>query len=142
MPELPDHWPVIEEADARHPFRLVTAPSRTFLNSTFTETPGSQARERRPEILMHPADAEAHGFAGGQLVKVGNAQGAVSLHVRLFDGLRRGTVIAEGIWPNAKHHGGSGINTLTSAAAAAPFGGATFHDTRIWIEHGGPRTEV
>jgi len=36
---LPDHWDVIEEADAEHPFRLATSPARGFLNSTFTETP-------------------------------------------------------------------------------------------------------
>ena len=39
MPELPDHWDVIEEADAEHPFRLATSPARSFLNSTFNETP-------------------------------------------------------------------------------------------------------
>jgi hypothetical protein len=43
--------------------------------------------------------------------------------------------VAEGIWPNAKHSGGAGINVLTSAEAAAPFGGAVFHDTHIWIKN-------
>ena len=38
MPGLPDHWDVIEEADAAHPFRLATSPARNFLNSTFNET--------------------------------------------------------------------------------------------------------
>ena len=27
---------------------------------------------------------------------------------------------------------GRGINTLTSADSVAPFGGAAFHDTRVW----------
>ena len=45
MPSLPDHWAVIEEADEAHPFRLATSPSRSFLNTTFNETPSSQARE-------------------------------------------------------------------------------------------------
>jgi hypothetical protein len=44
--------------------------------------------------------------------------------------------VAEGIWPNAKHQGGCGINTLTSAEPAAPFGGAVFHDTHVWIRSG------
>lgn len=142
MPELPDHWRVTEEADAEHPFRLVTSPARTFLNSTFTETPGSQARERKPELLMHSEDAELHGFSCGQLVKAGNRQGAVLLHIRLFDGVRRGTVIAEGIWPNAKHRSGAGINTLTSAAAVPPFGGVAFHDTRICVTAVAPGIEL
>src|SRR5262249_48627641 len=41
MPILPDHAALIEESDEEHPFRLVAAPARQFLNSTFTETPGS-----------------------------------------------------------------------------------------------------
>ena len=30
--------------------------------------------------------------------------------------------------------GGEGINTLTSAVQAAPYGGAAFHDNHAWIE--------
>ena len=48
MPALPDHWGVIEEATEELPFRLATSPARQFLNSTFTETPTSLAKERRP----------------------------------------------------------------------------------------------
>ncbi len=45
MPALPDYFPAIEEADARHPFRLATSPARSFLNSTFNETPSSRSKE-------------------------------------------------------------------------------------------------
>ncbi len=133
MPKLPDYWPVIDHADDKHPFRLVAAPARTFLNSSFSETPGSRMREKRPEILMHPDDATAHALEDGQLVQVGNRQGGVLLALRIFAGVRPGIVIAEGIWPNDKHKGMAGINTLTSADAAAPLGGAAFHDTHVWI---------
>lgn len=136
MPALPGFWPVIDQSDADHPFRLVAAPARTFLNSTFAETPGSLAREKRPEILLHPDDIATHGFVEGELVTVGNERGSIRLHVRPFNGLRRGVAIAEGIWPNSKHEGNVGINTLTSAEASAPFGGAAFHDNRVWIKSG------
>ena len=48
MPSLPDHWTIIEEADEAHPFRLATSPSRSFLNTSFNETPSSLAREGAP----------------------------------------------------------------------------------------------
>ncbi|MFD1625188.1 molybdopterin-containing oxidoreductase family protein [Azospirillum griseum] len=131
MPAYPDHWAVIEAADDDHPFRLVTAPARTFLNSSFTETPGSQARERRPTLMIHPDDAAGQGLADGDRVEVANRRGAVILHVRLFDGLRRGVVIAESIWPNNAHQGGRGINSLTGADPVAPFGGAAVHDSHV-----------
>lgn len=57
MPDLPDHWAVIEQADQAHPFRLATSPSRSFLNTTFNETPSSQAREGRASVMIHPLDA-------------------------------------------------------------------------------------
>ncbi|MBC8050515.1 MAG: molybdopterin-dependent oxidoreductase, partial [Chitinophagales bacterium] len=135
MPPMPDHWAVTEEPDAAHPFRLVTAPARTFLNSSFTETPGSLKREGRPEAMIHPHDAASLGISDGDLVTLGNARGEVRLHAKLFDGVRRGVVIAEGIWPNKAHGGGAGINTLVGADASAPFGGAAFHDSHVWIKH-------
>ncbi|MCJ8144118.1 molybdopterin oxidoreductase family protein [Ancylobacter sp. A5.8] len=133
MPEWPDHWGVIEEATAEYPFRLVTAPARSFLNSSFTETPGSVAREKRPELMIHPQDAAGLGIAAGDVVRVESARGGVELHARLFDGLRRGVVVAESIWPNGAHRGGRGINALTGADPVAPVGGAAFHDNRVRI---------
>lgn len=133
MPKLPDHWAVIEAADAAYPFRLVTAPARNFLNSTFTETPNSQKREGEPNLMIHPEDAAACGLAEGDVALVSNPRGAVQLTVRLFDGVRRGVVIAESVFPNKSHKGGRGINTLTGADAAAPFGGAAFHDNRVQV---------
>jgi anaerobic selenocysteine-containing dehydrogenase len=54
LPEFPDHVELIESADADHPFRLATSPSRSFLNSTFAETQSSKSKEKRPELLIHP----------------------------------------------------------------------------------------
>jgi anaerobic selenocysteine-containing dehydrogenase len=134
MPALPDYWAVIENADAEHPFRLATSPARSFLNSTFTETPGSQKKEGRPTLMLHPGDAEKLGIAADDEVMVGNSRGSVYLHAVLFEGLVRGVVIAESIWPNAAHKYGRGINTITGADAVAPFGGAAFHDVKVWIK--------
>jgi anaerobic selenocysteine-containing dehydrogenase len=133
MPALPGHWNVIEEADVPHPFRLATSPARNFLNSTFNETPTSLARERRPEVMIHPDDAAAAGIAEGCEVVLGNPRGQVRIHARIFPGVRRGVLIAESIWPNDAYPDGRGINTLTGADPIAPYGGAAFHDNRVWI---------
>lgn len=133
LPAMPDHWEVIENADEKFPFRLATSPARNFLNSSFTETPDSRKREGRPSVMMHPDDAAMLGVEEGAIVTLGNARGRVRLHARLFAGVRRGVVIAEGVWPNDAHLDGQGINVLTGDDAPAPFGGAAFHDNRIWI---------
>jgi anaerobic selenocysteine-containing dehydrogenase len=139
MPTLPDHWAAIEDADDEHPFRLATSPARNFLNSTFTETPSSISREKRPEVLIHSDDAAAAGIVGGDEVVLGNQRGEVLAHARLYDGVRRGVLIAESIWPNDAHPDGRGINTLTGADPIAPYGGAAFHDIKVWIK---PRTSI
>ena len=134
MPTLPDHWGSIEAADDENPFRLATSPARQFLNSSFNETPSSIAREVRPELMIHPEDAAGLGVAGGDLVRVGNRRGEVKLHIKLFEGLKRGVVISEGLWPNSAFVDGKGINTLTGADPVAPFGGAAVHDTKVWVK--------
>jgi len=131
LPSLPDHWAVIEEADERHPFRLATSPARNYLNSSFTETPTSRAREGRPTVFVHPEDAAALGIAEGDLVALSNDRGEVKLHAKLFEGVKRGVLVAESIWPNSAYADGRGINTLTGADQAAPFGGAAFHDNKV-----------
>ncbi|HEX7883635.1 MAG TPA: molybdopterin-dependent oxidoreductase, partial [Afipia sp.] len=134
LPQLPDHWTVIEEADERHAFRLATSPARNFLNSTFNETPTSIGREQRPTVMIHPDDAKTLAIADGSKVTLGNERGEVRLHARLFEGVRQGVLIAESIWPNDAYEDGRGINTLTGADPIAPYGGAAFHDNRVWIK--------
>src|SRR5262245_42874190 len=140
MPSLPDHWAIIEQADQRHPFRLATSPSRSFLNTSFNETPSSKAREGAPSVLIHPLDAASLGIAEGDAVTLGNDRGETSLTARLFEGVRRGVLIAESIHPNRAHIGGRGINMLTGAEAVAPIGGAAFHDNKVWIKKMAPAT--
>jgi anaerobic selenocysteine-containing dehydrogenase len=133
MPRLPDQLDVIEAATPDKPFRLVTSPARRFLNTSFTETPGSRGREKRPTALIHPEDAERLGLADGDRVEMGNSRGAVTVHVRRFDGLLPGTVVVEGIWPSSDFEGGLGINTLVGDDPIPPFGGGAFHDTAVWM---------
>ena len=133
MPKLPDHWTSIEQADAEHPFRLATSPARGFLNSTFNQTPTSLGQEKRPTVMIHPEDAKPLGIGDGDFVLLGNGRGEVRLHAMLFGGVRRGVLIAESIWPNAAYADGCGINTLTGADSVAPYGGAAFHDNKVWV---------
>jgi anaerobic selenocysteine-containing dehydrogenase len=133
MPAMPGHAAIIDAADEARPFRMVAAPARTFLNSTFTETPGSLAREVRPSVLIHPDACVRLGLVEGARARLGNNLGSVVVHVRPFDGVQPDVVVVEGIWPNGAFEEGRGINTLVSADSGPPHGGAVFHDTAIWI---------
>ncbi|PYE87223.1 molybdopterin oxidoreductase family protein [Phyllobacterium leguminum] len=137
LPEFPDHWQAIEVADEEHPFRLATSPAHNFLNSSFSMTPTSLAKEIRPQLLIHTQDAVELGIANGDRVEIGNQRGELVLHAKVQDSQRRGVVISEGLFPNSTFERGEGINILTGADAAAPYGGAAFHDTKVWVRRAG-----
>ncbi len=136
MPPLPDHMDVLDEGDEAHPFRMVTAPSRTFLNTSFTETPTSAKREGRPTAKIHPDDCAALGLAAGDSVTIGNRRGKVRVAAEPFDGLQRGVIVVESVWPGSAFGDGVGINRLTSPDPGPPNGGAVFHDTAVWLTAG------
>ncbi len=56
MPRLPDHLALTDDVTPERPYRLVAAPSRQFLNTSFTEMPTSRAREVRPTALAPSGD--------------------------------------------------------------------------------------
>jgi len=74
------------------------------------------------------------GIVDGDAVTLANMRGKTTLIARLFDGVRRGVLIAESVHPNRDHIGGRGINVLTGAEAVAPIGGAAFHDNKVWLK--------
>ncbi len=133
MPRLPGHWPQIDATDGERPFRLVAAPARNFLNTSFTETPGSREREDKPCLLIHPEPCRRLGISEGTLVKIGNELGEVLLPAKPFTGVQEDVVVCESIWPNKDFPGSLGINALISADAGFPRGGAVIHDTAVWI---------
>jgi len=134
MPEIADYWDVIDQPDDVHPLRLVTAPARQFLNTTFTETPSSVRMEKQPYALIHPEDIQRYGLVHGEMITLGNALGEVSIEARQFNGVQPGTVVVESLWPNHQFVGGVGINALTSAEPGKPNGGAVYHDTAVWVK--------
>jgi anaerobic selenocysteine-containing dehydrogenase len=133
LPAYPDHFAIIDAGDADQPFRLIAAPSRSFLNTSFNNTPSSIAREGRPTVLVHPEVLAELGLRDGDRLRIGNRRGSVVVHARGFDGLQRRVVITEGLWPNHAFEEGIGINLLTSADPGLPRGGAVFHDTSVWL---------
>jgi len=134
MPSLPDHLDVINRTTRDKPFRLVAAPARNYLNTTFTETPTSRQKESRPNVLVHSTVCTQLGIAAGDVVRLGNGLGSLLLHSQPFDGMQEGTLIVESQWPNDAFIEGIGINALVSAEPGFPAAGAAYHDTAVWLK--------
>ena len=136
MPAVVDWMSDYERAGGEHPLKLVTPPARHFLNSSFTETPTSTAKEGGdgPRVLIHPETARAKAIADGATVRIGNTRGEVVLKARIADGQRPDTLVVEGIWPCDAFANGCGVNTLVGEDPVPPNGGVAFHDIAVWIE--------
>src|SRR5439155_15361633 len=93
LPPFPDHVAVIDEGDPERPFRVVAAPSRSFLNTSFNNTLSSVAREGRPTALVHPEILTGLQLGDGDPIRLGNHLGSVVVNARAFDGLQKRVVI-------------------------------------------------
>ena len=133
MPRIADWSPDYERSDPAHPYKLVCPPARHFLNSTFSETPTSVAREIGPVLRLHPAEAARQGIAAGARVRIGNHRGSVVLKTAFDAGQQLTTLIVEGIWPAEAFEEKQAINTLIGDDPVPPNGGAAFHDTAVWL---------
>lgn len=133
MPTLPDHWSVTDSESEHYPLRMVAAPARQFLNTTFTETQSSRTREGRPTLLMHSENLSQYSLVSDQRIQISSQCGSIVAHVKQFDGLQPGVVVMESIWPNSAFENGLGVNALVSAEPGYPNGGAVFHDTAVNI---------
>ena len=134
MPAIADWSGLYERADERHPYKLVCPPARHFLNSTFSETPTSIAKERAPCVRIHPDAATRESVTEGCRVRIGNDRGSVLLTATLDEGQQMTTLIVEGIWPADAFEEKRAINTLIGDDPVPPNGGAGFHDTAVWLQ--------
>lgn len=134
MPTIADWSDRYERADERHPYKLVCPPARHFLNTTFSETPTSIAKERAPCVRIHPDAAAREGLSEGCRVRIGNHRGSVLLMATLDAGQQVTTLIVEGIWPADAFDEKRAINTLIGDDPVPPNGGAGFHDTAVWLQ--------
>ena len=66
---------------------------------------------------------EALGAGDGQTLRLGNRRASLVVHAARFDGLQRGVVVVESVWPNRDFAEGIGINALVGAEDACVTGG-------------------
>lgn len=112
-----------DEASLGQPRQLcyISRRQRRKLNSSM-DCMGEKA-----DIILNPEDAAERGIDDGQMVRVHNARGEITLVAKLDDGMRRGvTSIPHG-------HGSANVNYLTSVESVDPLGGMV-HYSGIPIE--------
>ena len=120
------------------PFRLMTAPARYGLNSSFRERDDLRRKEERPLLQMNPADARAKGLADGDPAVAFNDLGEVTFTLRVTSGVPRGVVVSEGVWWLDQCPGARSVNALTSQRLTDQGGGSTFYDNTVDVRPAAP----
>jgi anaerobic selenocysteine-containing dehydrogenase len=137
---LPDYLPPYESPDgspelvARYPLSMISPPARNFLNSSFVNVESLRATEGRPHIDIHPADAAPRGIGEGDLVRVYNDRGSMTVRARVTDRAREGVVVGLSIWWRKLSPDGCNANQVTSQALTDLGGSATFYDCLVEIQ--------
>jgi len=117
----------------RFPLILLFSHSPNRIHSTFANLPHFKQIEPEPTVDMHPEDAESRRIVAGQLVRVHNDRGSVSLKCRLNAGLRPGViVISEGFWVKDFHAGDP--YSLTHEWVSPTSENYAFFDTLVEVE--------
>ncbi len=127
--ELPETAPALA---ARYPLILISSPRHYFLNTTFVNIE-SLRKQAEPECVMHPADAERRGLAGGTRVVIHNDRGHFTAALRVTDGVREGVVWAPSIWWGKLAPDGQNANATTSQRETDLGHGPVFYDNLVEV---------
>jgi anaerobic selenocysteine-containing dehydrogenase len=122
------------ELAKRYPLSFLSPPARNFLNSSFAHMARFRDAEGEPHLDMHADDAAPRGIANGDLVRVFNDRGSMTLRARVNGKPRRGVVVAPSVWWKKHAPDGRNANDLTSQRIADLGGAATFYDCLVEVE--------
>ncbi|HEU5287006.1 MAG TPA: molybdopterin-dependent oxidoreductase [Candidatus Limnocylindria bacterium] len=100
-----------------YPLTLLTPHSKWRIHSSYANNEWlAEIHGGRPEVFVHPTDAERRGIATGDVIEVFNTRGSVQAWAHVSDAQRPGAVtLPEGWWPR-QFAKGKGVNELTSSA--------------------------
>ncbi len=138
LPPLPTWVPLVEGPDnaelaRRYPLQCLVPPNRFFLNSSFSQSERMRRLQRRPSVMLNPADAAARGISGGDAVLVRSARGEAQFVAELTEDTRPGVAVVEGIWWSKHQAGGRGVNALTDDRTADMGGGPALHSNLVQV---------
>ncbi|SMO82543.1 molybdopterin-containing oxidoreductase family protein [Melghirimyces algeriensis] len=141
MDPLPSYAPVKEGRDGTgayqeaYPFMLISPPNHQFINSSMGNISNLRKMERKPELEVHPTDAQNIGLNAGDIACVKNHRGSCLLTVKVTEDVLPGVVVAPGLWWHDAHPARKGgINRLTPDREADMGGGAVFFSTAVTVE--------
>jgi anaerobic selenocysteine-containing dehydrogenase len=119
----------------RFPLALISRKQHPkFLNANYGGFPSHFPSSGVPALQMHAVDAEQRGIGSGDVVRVHNDRGELTLVAEVDEDLQPGLVAIPFGWWNRSTPEGRAVNALTNAAVREDDrGSAYFHDTLVEV---------
>jgi anaerobic selenocysteine-containing dehydrogenase len=120
----------------RFPLALISRKQHPkFLNANYGGFPDHFPSTGAPALQIHAVDAAERGIASGDVVRVRNDRGELTLVSEVSEDLQPGLVAIPFGWWNRSTPEGRAVNALTNAALREDDrGSAFFHDTLVEVE--------
>ena len=115
------------------PLELLARKHDNYLNSTFSNLASVQEMEENGLLELCAADAFARGIADGDMVRVFNRRGEITLKARVDGKVQPGVVSARLNWVKTTP-GFQSINSLTSEKLTDMGNSATFYSVLVEVE--------
>jgi anaerobic selenocysteine-containing dehydrogenase len=119
----------------RFPLALISRKQHPkFLNANYGGFPSHFPSSGVPALQIHAVDAEQRGIGSGDVVRVHNDRGELTLVAEVDEDLQPGLVAIPFGWWNRSTPEGRAVNALTNAAVREDDrGSAYFHDTLVEV---------
>jgi len=129
--ETPDGDP---ELARRFPLILMSRKQHTkFLNANYGGFARHLPTGGRPTLAIDPVDADARGIRDGDLVRVHNDRGSLTVAAELSEILQPGLVTMPFGWWHRSTPEDRGVNALTNPRSVDGTGSAAFHENLVEV---------
>jgi anaerobic selenocysteine-containing dehydrogenase len=135
LPRVPQCWSDARPAPGS--LRLLSPAHDWLLNTSFGNVRRIVARLGEATIALHPDDARVRGLADGDLASVRNADGALSLRVRIADSLPQGVALVhKGRWlgPAGGRGAAGNVNALNAGRKSDMGESTAVHSVEVQVE--------
>jgi anaerobic selenocysteine-containing dehydrogenase len=126
-------WVADDYAGGQGDWILIAAPSIATHNSTFSHSTRHAQRAGKPCVHLGPRDAAEVGVRDGDLLRLSNEQGALTLPARTSADMPRRRLRIDGL-PSARDFPeGVGVNALVPGALSDLGAGNVLYSTRVHL---------
>jgi anaerobic selenocysteine-containing dehydrogenase len=131
LPKYDEPLESIRQSDGIYPLHFMTPNTKNRIHSQFNNLRLIRQFSEKPQVTLHPADARSRGIENGDLVRIFNDRGELTMPAKIDFGIRTGCIsVSNGWWISE-----GGTVNFCSADRETDMGyGAAFHENLVQVE--------